>query len=234
MSLVAIKFQDPDYNGGAVSDGFLDTATGNLIEPGNTNGNFVDPMGWLLAKYQAGKAVLSAEIAGLVRGDCAATGITPASFWEYVGKPLVIMATAVVGGAAISTAGAGAGAGAAAGAGATLAPTTIAAPTFVGTLAAPISTAGVGTVSASLGTVGAIGAGGAAASTGIGGALLTGAEQIGTKVVLGTALSKLAPKPAAPPSIDLAPVAVTRKAPPWGLIVLAGAAGLLAVIGGIA
>lgn len=230
MGLIAIKFQDPAYNGGAVSDGFLDPLTGNIIEPGNTNGNPVDEFGWMLAQYQAANAVMDAHLAGLIRGDCAATGITPQSTWEYIGKPLVIMAAAIAGGAAIgaATAGAGAGAGAAAG-GSTLAPTVIGA-TAAPIAAAPVSLGGLATVAApSIATIGEVGAVGAAAGGGVlssaGGALLTGAEQAGQKLVLGAALGALGGSPQAPKQIALAPISVTHKPFPWAWILGAVAAG---------
>lgn len=192
-TLTPVKFSDFRYNGGAVSDGWI-TSDGFLIEPGNTNGNYTNPWGWYLAQFQAGNLVLDAETAGKVRGECAATGVTPLSTWEYIGKPLVVMAAAVVGGELLGAAGA-AGAGAGAGAGtSTLAPTVIAAP-LAPVAAAPVTLGTVGDISASLTTIGAVGGVGGAtgALSGLGGVLATGAEQIGKKVALGAALKALAP-----------------------------------------
>lgn len=215
--LTPIKFTDPAYRGGALSDGFI-TSDGVLIEPGNTNGYAVDPFGWYLAQFQAGTLVMDATLAGKLRGECAATGITPPSFWEYIGKPLVIMATAVAGGAAIAaSSAAAAGTGAVSATGATLAPTVIAAPAAV-TAAAPISIAGVATVAApSLATIGAVG--GVSAGTGVladvGGVLASAQKTVGLVTKAGAVIGALTASPAAPEPIALGPAVVTHKPFPW-------------------
>lgn len=202
MNLVPIKFQDDSYNGGAISAGWLDTDTQTIIEPGNTNGNQVDPYGWMLAQYQAGKAVLNATLAGKIRGDCAATGITPPSFWEYIGKPITVMAASIAGGELLGAAGGTAAGGtAAAGSGsAALAPTVIAAPAAP-TLATGISTAGLtGIGTGTVASVGAATATGVSAA-GAGASLLSGAQALGETVatkVLGTVATGLLVKKLSP------------------------------------
>lgn len=232
MSLQAIKFQDPAYNGGAVSDGFLDTVTGNIIEPGNTNGNTVDSFGWQLAQYQAAAAVMNATLAGQIRGDCAATGITPMSTWEYIGKPLAIMAAAVAGGEFLGAAGAASGAGAGSGAG-TLAPTLIAAPAAP-IAAAPISLASLAPVSAAFAPISAVGT---VAGAGASGGLLSGlgaeAANVGKSaaldVVKGSLLAAL-PKPKLP---TIAPVGPAPAKPTGSMLIwlIFGAAAL--ALGGV-
>lgn len=226
-TLTPVKFSDPAYNGGAVSDGWI-TSDGFLIEPGNTNGNFTDPWGWYLAQFQAAALELDPETAGKVRGDCAATGITPQSTWEYIGKPLVIMAAAVAGGEALGAAG-GAGAGTS-----TLAPTVIAAPAAP-VAAAPIAVGSVGDVSAGLGTIGAVGGttASAGALSGLGGALATGAEQVGEKVALGAALTALAPSPPKPTGSSAPQRVTSHGGMGWLLILAAGAAGLFLFSGAV-
>lgn len=198
-TLTACKFSDPAYNGGAVTDGWI-TSDGYLIEPGNTNGNFTDPWGWYLAKFQAGELALDADTAAQVRGECAATGITPLSTWEYIGKPLAIMAAAVAGGeflGAAGTAGATGGAGAASGAG-TLAPTVIAAPADV-VAAAPVSLTGLAPVAASLTPIGAVGGVGAGSGLlgSLGSVVTDAGKSLGLDVVKTGLLSTL-PKPKLP------------------------------------
>lgn len=206
-TLTPCKFQDSAYNGGAVSDGFI-TSDGYLIEPGNTNGWTVDPWGWYLAQFENAALALDAHTAGLLRGECAATGITPESTWEYIGKPLVIMAAAVAGGEFLGASGAAAGT---SGTGA-LAPTAIAAPAAP-TLAAPISTAGLSTVTGTLadigGVGGVVGAGGATLAGEAGSTLLaTAAKDAG-----GLLAAKVLGGGTSPTPIALAPVQVKAKRP---------------------
>lgn len=227
-TLTPCKFQDPAYNSGAVSDGFI-TSDGYLIEPGNTNGWQVDPWGWYLAQFEAANLALDAHTAGLVRGDCAATGITPESFWEYVGKPLVVMAAAIAGGEVLGVSGAAAGASSG---GAALAPTVIttaAAPAA----AAPISLSGVGSVTGTLadvGGVGAVGGTGAGLSGALSAAGSTAVTQL-TKTAVGVAAAKALAPSGSPTPIALGAVNVTAKRPTnWLSLLLLAALGVGAAV----
>ncbi len=228
-TLTSVQFVDPAYNGGKVSNGWI-TSDGYLIEPGNTNGNLVDPWGWYLAQFEAGKLALDSYTAGLVRGNCAATGITPQSFWEYVGKPLVVMGAAITGAELLGSAGAGASAGSASGAGGTLAPTAISAPTVSVATLTPVSTGteALGSSLAPLADVGATAGGGGLLSEA--GAVLSAAPTALKTAGALAAAAGAAGAGSAGQSFALAPITVTGKKPSslWMILLLAGAAGVTA------
>lgn len=227
-TLTPCKFQDPAYNGGAISDGFI-TSDGYLIEPGNTNGWQVDPWGWYLAQFEAANLALDAHTAGLVRGECAATGITPESTWEYIGKPLVVMAAAIAGGEFLGASGAAAGASSS---GAGLAPTVIAS-SAAPAAAAPVSLAGVSSVTGTLADIGSVGAvsGAGAAITG---ALTTAGSTALTQVAKtagGMIAAKALAPSGAPTPIPLGAVSVTAKRPTnWLSLLLLAALGIGAAV----
>ena len=89
---------------------------GQIWTYGNTNGYQIDQWGWMLQSLYNSSLTINPPVASFLSQDCENGGVTPPSFWEYVGKPLAIMAATVTGaallgysGAATATSGAGSG-----------------------------------------------------------------------------------------------------------------------------
>ena len=178
-----------------------------------------------------GKLQLTQAGAAKIIVDCEANGVTPQSWWMTFGKPLTIMAAAVIGGEFLGASGAGAGTGGASGA---LAATPVPA---VGSIvpAASVSAGGLAPVSSAgltaLGGVGAAGAGGA--GSGILGTLSTVAGAGGTVLKTAGALQQLGALSKSPGGVTpVQPVSATTGQKPsssvlWLVLAAAGAGTLL-------
>ena len=204
---------------------------GQIWTYGNTNGYRIDQWGWMLQSLYNSSLTINPSVASFLSQDCENGGITPPSFWEYVGKPLAIMAATVTGaallgyaGTAAAAPGAGAGAGGLASTSIGYTSTQVAAPSLISIgSTAPITT---GTL-ATIGDVGSV--------VGAGSSLLgTTATVIGTGAkVVSTGLSVAGTLKAlnSPPLSGITPLSQTPGATP----VKTGTSAVpLLIIGGLA